>query len=101
MRGNGNAREVAPPKARANVLFVGVACSEEAIREIARDAERVNSALENIGARRLHTILERLLEEISFAGPENEGRTIRIEVEDVRTALTDLVKNEDLSRYVL
>lgn len=75
--------------------------SEEAIREIARDAERVNSALENIGARRLHTILERLLEEISFAGPENAGRAIRIEIEDVRAALADLVKDEDLSRYVL
>jgi ATP-dependent HslUV protease ATP-binding subunit HslU len=75
--------------------------SEEAVREIARDAERVNRALENIGARRLHTILERLLEEISFAGPENAGRTIRIEVEDVRSALADLVKDEDLSRYVL
>jgi ATP-dependent HslUV protease ATP-binding subunit HslU len=75
--------------------------SDEAIREIARDAERVNSALENIGARRLHTILERLLEDISFAGPENAGRTIRLEVDDVRTALTDLVRNEDLSRYVL
>ncbi len=80
---------------------VNLEFSEDAIREIARDAERVNSALENIGARRLHTILERLLEDISFAGPENEGRTIRIEVEDVRAALTDLVKNEDLSRYVL
>jgi ATP-dependent HslUV protease ATP-binding subunit HslU len=75
--------------------------SDEAVREIARDAERVNRALENIGARRLHTILERLLEEISFAGPENAGRTIRIEVEDVRSALADLVKDEDLSRYVL
>src|ERR1700730_10372517 len=47
------------------------------------------------------TILERLLEEISFAGPENAGRSIRIEVEDVRAALSDLVKDEDLSRYVL
>ncbi|HEY6928399.1 MAG TPA: ATP-dependent protease ATPase subunit HslU [Thermoanaerobaculia bacterium] len=75
--------------------------SEEAVREIARDAERVNRALENIGARRLHTILERLLEDISFAGPENAGKTIRIEVEDVRSALADLVKDEDLSRYVL
>ena len=75
--------------------------SDEAIREIARDAERVNNALENIGARRLHTILERLLEDISFAGPENAGKTIRIEIEDVRAALADLVKDEDLSRYVL
>jgi ATP-dependent HslUV protease ATP-binding subunit HslU len=75
--------------------------SDDAVREIARDAERVNRALENIGARRLHTILERLLEDISFAGPENAGKTIRIEVEDVRSALTDLVKDQDLSRYVL
>ena len=75
--------------------------SEEAIREIARDAERVNQALENIGARRLHTILERLLEDISFAGPENAGQTIRIEVDSVRAALAELVKDEDLSRYVL
>jgi ATP-dependent HslUV protease ATP-binding subunit HslU len=75
--------------------------SEDSIREIARDAERVNRALENIGARRLHTILERLLEDISFAGPENAGKSIRIEIEDVRAALADLVKDEDLSRYVL
>jgi ATP-dependent HslUV protease ATP-binding subunit HslU len=80
---------------------VDLSFSDEAIREIARDAERVNRALENIGARRLHTILERLLEEISFAGPENSGRKIAIEVEDVRSALADLVKDEDLSRYVL
>src|SRR5499427_3428212 len=75
--------------------------SDEAIGEIARDAERVNRALENIGARRLHTILERLLEDISFAGPENAGKAIRIELSDVQTALADLVKDEDLSRYVL
>ena len=75
--------------------------SEDAVVEIARDAERVNRALENIGARRLHTILERLLEDISFAGPENSGKTIRIEADDVSAALADLVKNEDLSRYVL
>jgi ATP-dependent HslUV protease ATP-binding subunit HslU len=80
---------------------VDLTFSEEAIGEIARDAERVNRALENIGARRLHTILERLLEDISFAGPENAGRAISIQVEDVRAALADLVKDEDLSRYVL
>ncbi|MFN2634108.1 MAG: ATP-dependent protease ATPase subunit HslU [Thermoanaerobaculia bacterium] len=75
--------------------------SDDAVREIARDAERVNRLLENSGARRLHTILERLLEDISFAGPENAGQTIRIEASDVNAALADLVKNEDLSRYVL
>jgi ATP-dependent HslUV protease ATP-binding subunit HslU len=80
---------------------VDLSFSEDAIREIARDAERVNSALENIGARRLHTILERLLEDISFAGPENAGKSIRIELADVQGALADLVQDEDLSRYVL
>jgi ATP-dependent HslUV protease ATP-binding subunit HslU len=80
---------------------VDLSFSEDAIGEIARDAERVNRALENIGARRLHTILERLLEDISFAGPENAGKSIRIELADVQGALADLVKDEDLSRYVL
>jgi ATP-dependent HslUV protease ATP-binding subunit HslU len=80
---------------------VDLTFSDEAIGEIARDAERVNRALENIGARRLHTILERLLEDISFAGPENAGKSIRIELSDVQGALADLVKDEDLSRYVL
>jgi ATP-dependent HslUV protease ATP-binding subunit HslU len=88
-------------KALLGAETVDLTFSEDAIRKIARDAERVNRSLENIGARRLHTILERLLEEISFAGPENSGRTIRMEIDDVRSALTDLVKNEDLSRYVL
>ncbi len=80
---------------------VDLTFSDEAIGEIARDAERVNRALENIGARRLHTILERLLEELSFAGPENAGKSIRIEIADVQAALADLVQDEDLSRYVL
>ncbi|MEP6994185.1 MAG: AAA family ATPase, partial [Acidobacteriota bacterium] len=80
---------------------VDLSFSEEAIGEIARDAERVNRALENIGARRLHTILERLLEDLSFAGPENAGKSIRIELSDVQNALSDLVSDEDLSRYVL
>jgi ATP-dependent HslUV protease ATP-binding subunit HslU len=80
---------------------VDLSFSDEAIGEIARDAERVNRALENIGARRLHTILERLLEDISFAGPENAGKAIRIELADVQAALADLVQDEDLSRYVL
>jgi ATP-dependent HslUV protease ATP-binding subunit HslU len=80
---------------------VDLSFSEDAIGEIARDAERVNRALENIGARRLHTILERLLEDLSFAGPENAGKSIRIELSDVQGALADLVQDEDLSRYVL
>jgi ATP-dependent HslUV protease ATP-binding subunit HslU len=88
-------------KALLGAENVDLQFSQNAVREIARNAERVNRSLENIGARRLHTILERLLEDISFAGPENAGKTISIEDEDVRAALADLVKDEDLSRYVL
>jgi ATP-dependent HslUV protease ATP-binding subunit HslU len=75
--------------------------TDDAIREIARFGERVNRALENIGARRLHTILEKLLEDISFAGPENSGREIRIDAAQVRSSLENLARSEDLSRYVL
>ena len=88
-------------KALLGAENVDLQFSQDAVREIARNAERVNRSLENIGARRLHTILERLLEDISFAGPENAGKSISIEDEDVRAALADLVKDEDLSRYVL
>ncbi len=88
-------------KALLGAENVDLSFSDDAIGEIARDAERVNRALENIGARRLHTILERLLEDISFEGPENAGKSIRIEISDVQAALADLVKDEDLSRYVL
>jgi ATP-dependent HslUV protease ATP-binding subunit HslU len=72
-----------------------------AILEIARIAEKVNHQIENIGARRLHTILERLLEEIGFEGPENAGRRIAIDAEMVRRRLADLASDQDLSRFVL
>src|SRR4029434_10681545 len=65
---------------------VDLSLAEEAIGEIARDAERVNRAHENIGARRLHTILERLLEDLSFAGPGDAGEFSRISVASVYTA---------------
>src|SRR5499427_4277816 len=75
--------------------------TDGAVAEVAKWAERVNRQLENIGARRLHTILERLLEDLSFDGPELSGKAIRIEIADVQNALAELVKDEDLSRYVL
>jgi len=73
----------------------------DAIAEIARWAERVNRQLENIGARRLHTILERLLEDVSFDGPDLAGRTVSIDAAAVRERVADLAQNDDLSRYVL
>jgi ATP-dependent HslUV protease ATP-binding subunit HslU len=80
---------------------VDLSFSADSIAEIAKMAERVNRQLENIGARRLHTILERLLEDISFEGPERSGEKIVIDAARVRDRVADLAKDDDLSRYVL
>ncbi len=73
----------------------------DAIEEIARIAASVNERTENIGARRLYTVLERLLEDISFHAPEAAQKTITIDAEYVSNQLKDVVKDEDLSRYIL
>ncbi len=73
----------------------------DAIEEIARIASDVNSRTENIGARRLHTIMERLLEDLSFEAPDLQGQKITITVGYVREKLKDVIKDEDLSRYIL
>jgi len=57
--------------------------------------------MENIGARRLHTVMEKLLDEISFEGPDLSGRSITIDAAYVDRMLADIVRNEDLSRYIL
>jgi ATP-dependent HslUV protease ATP-binding subunit HslU len=74
---------------------------DEAIERIADFATRVNERTENIGARRLHTVMERLLDEISFEGPDLRDKTIAIDGAYVDRMLADIVKNEDLSRYIL
>jgi len=61
----------------------------------------VNENTENIGARRLHTIMEKLLDEISFEGPDLKKKTIRIDASYVQKMLADTVKDQDLSRYIL
>ena len=68
---------------------------------IADFAARVNDATENIGARRLHTVMERLLDELSFEAPDLGQKTIVIDEAYVDQMLADVVKNEDLSRYIL
>ncbi|MBM4286155.1 MAG: ATP-dependent protease ATPase subunit HslU [Deltaproteobacteria bacterium] len=73
----------------------------EAVREIAALATRVNERTENIGARRLHTVMEKLLEEISFTAPDLEDQEITITAEYVRERLANLIEDEDLSRYIL
>ena len=75
--------------------------TREALEEIAHFAFRVNEGTENIGARRLHTIMERVLDEISFDAPEKKGEQITVDAEYVRKMLTDIVKDQDLSRYIL
>ncbi len=75
--------------------------SDDAIREIARLAAEVNQNTENIGARRLHTILEKLLEDLSFEAPEITLDSILITPEYVREKLNEIVKDRDLSQYIL
>lgn len=80
---------------------VGLEFTEDAIDEISEIAEQVNEKTENIGARRLHTILERLLEEISFEAPERKDEKLSIDRAYVKDKLNDIVMDQDLSRYIL
>ena len=75
--------------------------SEDAVQEIASVSCKINEDSENIGARRLHTIMEQLLEEVSFEAPELEGQKITITPEYIHGRLSNLMKNQDLSRYIL
>ncbi|GIX05733.1 MAG: ATP-dependent protease ATPase subunit HslU [Candidatus Poribacteria bacterium] len=75
--------------------------TEDAITEMAKVAYELNSRMENIGARRLHTILERVLETISFTAPERQGERIVVDRDYVREQLRDILENVDLSRYIL
>lgn len=75
--------------------------TEDAVAEIAEIATVINERMENIGARRLYTIMEKLLEEISFQASELQEKTIQIDAVYVRNRLRDLVEDEDLSRYIL
>jgi len=80
---------------------VTLVIGEDAIEEIATIAARVNESVENIGARRLQTVMEKLLEEISFEAEEHSGETITIDAPYVRDRLEDLAGNTDLSKYIL
>jgi ATP-dependent HslUV protease ATP-binding subunit HslU len=75
--------------------------TESAIRRIADFATIVNERTENIGARRLHTVMEKLLDEISFEGPDLADKRVVIDEAYVSRMLADIVKNDDLSRYIL
>ncbi|MGA7409963.1 MAG: ATP-dependent protease ATPase subunit HslU, partial [Bryobacteraceae bacterium] len=75
--------------------------TDDALIEVAKIAAQVNTSMENIGARRLHTIMEKLLEDISFDGPDLKKKNIRIDAIYVRKQLSEIVKDQDLSRYIL
>jgi len=73
----------------------------DALEEIASFAFKVNESTENIGARRLHTIMERVLDEISFSAPDMTQKAVTVDADYVRKMLADIVKDQDLSRYIL
>src|SRR5215831_12858422 len=75
--------------------------ADDAVAAVARFAAKVNEQTENIGARRLHTILEKVLEEISFEAPEMKKKTVKVDAAYVQKQLADIVKDQDLSRYIL
>ena len=80
---------------------VKIEFTDDAITRLAQDAFKVNERTENIGARRLHTLMEKLLETISFEAPDKAGQSIVIDAAYVDSHLEDLVVNDDLSRYIL
>ena len=75
--------------------------TKDSIEEIAKLATEINSNIENIGARRLHTVLEKLIENISFTAPERKGEKIMISSKQVKEEVGKLAKDKDLSRYIL
>ena len=80
---------------------VDIEFTQDAIKKIAEAAFRVNEKTENIGARRLHTVMERLMDKISFNASDMDGQTVNIDAVYVSEALGDVVENEDLSRFIL
>ena len=80
---------------------IDIKFTEDAVDAIARFAFSVNEQTEDIGARRLHTIMETLLDEYSFEGPDLKEKDVTIDAAYVQKQLAEIVKNEDLSRYIL
>src|SRR4030095_12907306 len=75
--------------------------TEDAVETIAKFATTVNEQTENIGARRLHTIMEKVLDELSFEATDLKKKTVKVDAAYVNKQLADIVKNQDLSRYIL
>jgi ATP-dependent HslUV protease ATP-binding subunit HslU len=75
--------------------------TDDGIEELAEISSQINSTIENIGARRLHTILEKVLEEISFSAPDKSGEKIVVDKSFVQKNLGDIIKDKDLSKFIL
>ncbi|HVO45686.1 MAG TPA: HslU--HslV peptidase ATPase subunit, partial [Steroidobacteraceae bacterium] len=88
-------------RALLNTEGLQVEFAADGVRRIAEIAFHVNERTENIGARRLHTVMERLLESVSYEAAEQSGKAITIDARYVDDHLGNLVKDEDLSRYIL
>lgn len=99
--GETRANLVAQYKALLGTEDVTVEIGEDAIAEVAKIAAQVNESVENIGARRLQTVMEKLLEDLSFEAEDHKGETITIDAAYVRERLTDLASDTDLSKYIL
>jgi ATP-dependent HslUV protease ATP-binding subunit HslU len=84
-----------------NTENIELVFADDAIQEIAETAQNVNESTENIGARRLYTILEKMLDDISFEAPDMTEERIVIDAKYVQDKISDIVKDRDLSRYIL
>jgi ATP-dependent HslUV protease ATP-binding subunit HslU len=80
---------------------VAVTFTEDGIAALARIAAEVNASVENIGARRLYTVMERVFEELSFTAPDQAGGTVTVDADYVEANLGELTRSTDMSRYVL
>ncbi len=88
-------------KALMQTEKIELSFTDEAIKRIAHSAFAVNESAENIGARRLHTVMEHLLEDISYGAPDRSGESVVIDADYVNNSLNELIEDEDLSRYIL
>jgi ATP-dependent HslUV protease ATP-binding subunit HslU len=88
-------------KALLETEGIKLSLNSEAIQEIASMSNRVNEQMENIGARRLHTVMEKLLDDVSFDAPDMDEKEYVIDREYVRQKLEDILEDENLSRYIL
>ena len=94
-------RNAHPPVRLLGAEGVELVFEQSGIEELARIASEMNTRAQNIGARRLHTVLEKVLEEVSFSASELPEKTVRIDARYVRDKLDAVLKDEDLSRYIL